>query len=146
MIIGIDPGWRTGAVAIVGDNFAEVHDLPTFEKGGVNAHALADLLNEEGATAIYIEQLAGIPRQSSSATFKTGDGYGAIKATAALSNIPVFFVSPAKWKQTMRVPKDKDEARRIAIERFPKLEPMLRRKKDEHRAEALLIALYGAKQ
>jgi crossover junction endodeoxyribonuclease RuvC len=43
----------------------------------------------------------------------------------------------------MNLPKDKDSARRMAQQWFPDLSSQLKRKKDEHRAEALLIALYG---
>jgi len=43
----------------------------------------------------------------------------------------------------MRVPADKDGARRMAIQQFPALADRLNRKKDEHRAEALLMAAYA---
>jgi crossover junction endodeoxyribonuclease RuvC len=43
----------------------------------------------------------------------------------------------------MNLPKDKDAARRMAQQWFPDRASELKRKKDEHRAEALLIALYG---
>ena len=144
MIIGIDPGYRAGGVAIVGDDFAEVHDLPVFEKGGVNAHALGDLLNEDGLKAIYIEQVSAMPKQGVSSVWKFGEGVGAIKAVAALAGVPVHFVTPAKWKQHFRLSREKGEARRYAIQVCPKVEKDLRRVKDTNRAEALLIALYGA--
>jgi hypothetical protein len=41
------------------------------------------------------------------------------------------------------LPRDKDAARRLAQQWFPDLASSLIRKKDEHRAEALLIAYYG---
>ncbi|KAL9268539.1 Holliday junction resolvase MOC1, chloroplastic-like protein, partial [Drosera capensis] len=37
----------------------------------------------------------------------------------------------------------KDESRKLASALFPSLSPMLKRKKDHGRAEALLIAAYG---
>ncbi len=39
----------------------------------------------------------------------------------------------------------KDSARRLATKMFPKLADMFKRKKDDGRAESLLIALYGKK-
>ena len=42
MIIGVDCGYRTGGVAIVGDEWAEVHDLPTYDEGGVDVVALME--------------------------------------------------------------------------------------------------------
>ena len=38
MIIGVDCGYRTGGVAIVGEDWAEVHDLPTYDEGGVDVN------------------------------------------------------------------------------------------------------------
>jgi crossover junction endodeoxyribonuclease RuvC len=52
-------------------------------------------------------------------------------------------ITPASWKKAMRVPADKDGARRMAIQQFPNLADRLNRKKDEHRAEALLMAAYA---
>ena len=43
MIIGIDCGYRTGGVALVCDDWAEVHDLPTYDEGGVDVVALMDV-------------------------------------------------------------------------------------------------------
>jgi hypothetical protein len=43
----------------------------------------------------------------------------------------------------MNLPKDKDAARRQAQQWFPDLALRLKRKKDEHRAESLLVAAYG---
>ena len=40
--IGIDPGYRTGGVALLSDGFAEVHDLPVYTEGGVDVIALLD--------------------------------------------------------------------------------------------------------
>lgn len=146
MIIGIDPGYKKGAIAIVGNGYAEVHDLPTFEAGGVDCHALSDLLNEEGATHIYIESVHAMPKQGVSSSFNFGSGVGQINAVATLSGVPVTYVTPGKWKKHFRLPRDKDAARKRAIELFPKLSADLRRKKDADRAEALLIAKFGEAQ
>ena len=34
--VGIDPGYKTGAIALVQGDWAEVHDLPVWSEGGVN--------------------------------------------------------------------------------------------------------------
>ena len=46
MIIGIDCGYKTGGVALLSpsDNWAEVHDLPVYDEGGVDVAALMDLI------------------------------------------------------------------------------------------------------
>ena len=39
----------------------------------------------------------------------------------------------------------RDDARKLAVERYPAIAPYLTRKLDQHRADAFLIAVYGAK-
>ena len=34
--VGRDPGYKTGAIALVQGDWAEVHDLPGWSEGGVN--------------------------------------------------------------------------------------------------------------
>ena len=64
MIIGIDCGYRTGGVALVGDDWAEVHDLPTYSEGGVDVLALMDIIKSvEKVDHIYIERQQAMPRQ-----------------------------------------------------------------------------------
>ena len=144
MIIGVDCGYRTGGVAIVGDDWAEVHDLPTYDEGGVDVVALMDILTSvDRVDHIYIEKQQAMPKQGVSSTFKLGYAFGQITTTVALSRTRYTMVTPVVWKRAMNLPKDKDAARRMAQQWFPDRASELKRKKDEHRAEALLIALYG---
>jgi len=144
MIVGIDCGYRTGGVALIGDDHAEVHDLPVFDEGGVDVAELERLIRTfADPEHVYIEKQGAMPNQGVSSTFKLGYAFGQITATVALTRVPFTLVTPPTWKRSMNLPKDKDSARRLAIQWFPHLSEKLKRKKDEHRAEALLIALYG---
>jgi|TARA_R110000822_G_scaffold247974_2_gene375774 crossover junction endodeoxyribonuclease RuvC len=141
---GIDCGYRTGGVALIGDDWAEVHDLPVYSEGGVDVTALTDILiSVDRIDHIWIERQQAMPKQGVSSTFKLGYAYGQIVTTVALSKVPYSLVTPVSWKRSMNLPKDKDAARRMAQQWFPALASNLKRKKDEHRAEALLIATYG---
>jgi len=142
IIAGIDCGYKTGGVGLVGDGWVEVHDLPTYSEGGLNSLALADILESVDVDHVVIESQQAMPRQGVSSTFKLGMGYGQITATVAMTRIPFTTVTPAKWKRAMNLPKDKDAARRLATQWYPDIADQLKRKKDEHRAEALLIATY----
>jgi crossover junction endodeoxyribonuclease RuvC len=142
--IGIDCGYRTGGVALIGDDWAEVHDLPVYDEGGVDVISLMDIITSvDDVDHIYIERQQAMPKQGVVSMFKLGLAYGQICATAYLSRTPFTTVTPVTWKRSMNLPKDKDAARRMAQQWFPDLALQLKRKKDEHRAEALLIALYG---
>ena len=144
MIIGIDCGYRTGGVAIVGDDWSEVHDLPTYDEGGVDVTSLMDIITSvEKVDHIYIERQQAMPKQGVVSMFKLGYAFGQIVSTCALSRSPYTLVTPNNWKRSLNLPKDKDASRRLAQQWFPMLASDLKRKKDEHRAEALLIALYG---
>jgi len=144
MIIGIDCGYRTGGVALIGDDWAEVHDLPVYTEGGVDVIELMSLIkSRDDVEHIYIERQQAMPKQGVVSTFKLGYGFGQIVSTCALSRSAFTLVTPVSWKRAMNLPKDKDAARRLAQQWYPDLADRLKRKKDEHRAEALLIGTYG---
>jgi crossover junction endodeoxyribonuclease RuvC len=146
LICGIDPGYRTGGVSVVSDGFAETHDLPIFTEGGVDVHALLDILTSVKIKHIYIEKQQAMPRQGVVSMFKLGLAFGQVQTCVALSLIPFTLVRPVQWKKFFHLPKDKDAARLLAIRNYPQLANQLKRKKDEHRAESLLIAKYGSNQ
>lgn len=137
---GIDPGYKTGAVALVQGDWAEVYDLPTWAEGGVNTLELMHIIQSVKTDFVLVEKQSSRPMQGVASAFKLGLGYGQIIGTLSLLNLKYKEVTPAKWKQVASVPADKDGARRIAMRTFPQLSEQLRRKKDEHRAEALLMA------
>ena len=143
VILGIDCGYRHGGVALVGDEWAEVLDLPVYSEGGVDVVALMDIITSADVEHIYIERQQAMPKQGESSTFKIGFSFGQIVTTAALSRTPFTIVSPSIWKKFLGLQRDKDAARRLAQQWFPELASSLTKKKDEHRAEALLLAYYG---
>ena len=88
-----------------------------------------------------------MPRQGVASGFKYGRAVGAIEAALALCAIPTEIIEPAVWKRYWHLPgKDKEAARQKALQLFPGAHAMLARKRDHGRAEAMLIALYGASQ
>src|SRR5210317_460768 len=128
LTLGIDCGYRTGGVALVGDDWQEVHDLPVYSEGGVDVVALMDILTSADVDHIYIERQQAMPKQGVSSTFKLGFGFGQIVTTAALSRAPYTLVTPNNWKRSLNLPKDKDAARRLAQQWFPMLASDLKRK------------------
>lgn len=142
-IIGIDPGFSSGAVAVVGANGAAVYDTPLIDKNGVNCRDLMDIIEAAGADHVFVERVGSMPGQGVSTTFKFGMGNGMVLAAVQIARIPYTLVTPQKWKSHHRLHKDKDAARARALQLFPTLSDCLARKKDADRAEALLIAQYG---
>ena len=150
-ILAIDPGYSSGAIAILRGSEAEVHDMPVISGRGVNAHALFEILESAQADHAWIENVASMPKQGVSTTFKFGYAVGQIHTAVALAGIPFTLVTPPVWKKTHGLIKGKDEsqsafkerARGRALQLFPSLAQQLARKKDADRAEALLMAWHG---
>jgi hypothetical protein len=87
-----------------------------------------------------------MPKQGASSGFKYGRAVGAIEAAITLCSTPVEIIEPSAWKKLWKLPgRDKESGRQKALQLFPAAHAALARKKDHGRAEASLIALYGAK-
>jgi len=155
-ILGIDPGAVSGGCAIVLINdgaapqLVDAIDLPTIgikAKQRVDVLALRTWIEQHKPDQAVIERGQAMPRQGASSGFKFGRGCGALEAAIQLLEIPMMIIEPTAWKKTHRLHgKDKEGARQLALQLFPSAHAWLARKKDHGRAEAALIALYGAHQ
>ncbi len=149
-VLGIDPGF-TGALAIYdsANNRVTVMDMPVIKsKTGrteLNMNALFNLMRPpvSGDIRAVIEQVSAMPGQGVTSTFRFGQGYGAIQMALAAHKLPVAYVTPAVWKRHYGLSRDKGLSRGLAIQRFPENADYFQRVKDDGRAEAALIALYG---
>jgi len=90
-----------------------------------------------------IEQVAAMRGQGVTSMFRFGQSYGATQMAVAAHKIPMQFVTPAKWKSYLGLSRDKGVSRSLASQRFPKQADLFKRVKDDGRAEAALLALYG---
>lgn len=158
-IIGIDPG-LSGAIALIDINEAppmvfrrcSVWDMPTV-KGKTRGR---DLNVEELLTiAMYHYDLDLIVMEKP-VLARPGEGRGSIGKfgyTTGLTEgiyrgfnheVEFILVSPQKWKGHFGLlGKDKNASRALARERFFEDRDLFKRKKDDGRAEAALMALYG---
>ena len=163
MIIGIDPG-VTGAISYFSNNgeLLSVRDLPTMalgKKKQINAAGLSSFLDYAQnhfnsardewfddknclSQVAYLEKVNAMPGQGVSSMFNFGMGYGVIQGVLAANNIPLHLVTPQSWKKYHNlIGKDKECARTLAVQKFPKAE--LHLKKHIGRADAILIGQYG---
>ena len=149
MIAAIDPG-KTGAIAMLYpvdypvDGRLFIEDMPVFDKE-LNGAAIAAIFTEFTPDHIYLESVNShlMGRQSA---FNFGQGFGVIKGVLATLAIPFTLVTPAKWKGHYNLGRDKNAAREAATRLFPHNADQFERKKDDGRAEAALIALWGKSQ
>ncbi len=97
------------------------------------------------ATCAYIEQVGAMPGQGVSSMFAFGEAFGLAKGVLAGLGIPVQSVPPARWKRALGLNSGKDAARAKAAATWPQQAGEFKRVKDDGKAEAALIALWGLK-
>lgn len=142
----VDP--ETGSVTGVA-----IHDMPVGDLGGarpeVDEVRLHEIVSRHAPAIAVIEKLSSRGGMAgSSAQFSKGKSYASLRsalriwfASAGRAG-SVHPVAPDAWKRAIGVGSDKEAARQAAISRFPGAAPMLARKRDHDRAEALLLIAY----
>jgi len=149
MQIGIDVG-ANGAIAVFENGkLIAVHDMPTKtieinkrKKKRVDAEALNDLFDFSVELAT-IERVTAMPNQGVSSMFAFGQAAGIVEGLIASVTNNVVYVRPQSWKQYFNLTQDKDASRQMAMQLWPEREAWFKRKKDDGRAEAALIGLWG---
>ena len=109
-IIGIDPG-LSGAIAILENNkVLNLFDMPVMSEGKknkkqLNSSHLVNIIKENIAQneeiAVVVEQVNAMPGQGVTSMFNFGQTFGAIKGLCAALELPIYFVRPSKWKNTL---------------------------------------------
>jgi hypothetical protein len=144
-ILGIDPGFW-GAVAFyfpARPNMIGVEDVPV-AGGEIDAATLARRIAQMAPTFVVIEHVGAMPKQGVSSTFRFGVAFGIVRGVVSALGIPTHLVAPTRWKRYFRLTADKDTARALALRLWPASEHFSR-KRDHNRAEAALLARFGAK-
>jgi crossover junction endodeoxyribonuclease RuvC len=152
-IIGIDPG-LSGAVAVInGTDSLIVIDMPTMtvERNGkakrqVSASELADIFSpyDSSKCHVYVEKVSAMAGQGVTSVFSFGRSFGMIEGILAAYKLPVTYVAPATWVKAVGRGQGKDASRARAMELFPNNQADFKLKKWDGRADAALIAYWGA--
>jgi crossover junction endodeoxyribonuclease RuvC len=144
-IAGIDPGISGGLAFYFPDVPSRVaaEDMPIVA-GEVNAAALAKRVASMRPDIVIVERVGAMPGQGVASTFKFGAAFGAICGVLGALEIPVYRVAPTVWKRHFNLSADKEMARALAIRLFAATAEHFARKRDHNRAEAALLARYGA--
>lgn len=164
-ILGVDVGMG-GAAAVFGhrggpSNFPQVLDVYDMRTVGEDGAKRIDVLHfhlwvrEFMPDRAYIENAMLMPSRPGPDGARRGMGAatggrymrsaGHQEAAVACAGVEVTLVSPAPWKRFFGlVGPNKNQSIERAIELCPEAARWLSRKKDHNRAEAILIAVYGA--
>lgn len=163
LTFGVDPGLSGAIATLIDGEPGPIIDMPTMDDGHghneVDALAIrrfvAELMTAHPGAYISacIERVRAMPNKQkpgeaprtmgAQSSFNFGDGFGQVKAVFRVMRIPTTLVEAMSWKRKFGlIGKGKDEARLLAIARFPSIADQLKRKKDGGRADSLLLALY----
>jgi hypothetical protein len=139
LILGIDPG-KSGAFALLD---CDEMGVATYDMPGTLDEKLALIADIGKVKCAWLERpffprMIGIKNAVTIAV-----AYGELKACLFFAGVPTFEVDPSAWKKTMRLSTDKNASRALASQYFPDSADQWARVKDDGRAEAALIALYG---
>jgi len=164
-ILGIDPG-ISGAVGLFTDevsNVSVVADIPTTEITKdkkfreIEYAMLRDLIWSFRPDHAFIEIVNARPGKDEktgedvkfggTSLFRFGGAFFAIKSIVACLDIPYTMVASSSWKRHFGLEggkASKEVGRQLVIKQFPLVAPDLKFKYHHQRAEAYLIAAYGA--
>lgn len=157
-ILGVDPG-LSGALTLYDTKTAEIEirDMPVHRlvRGGkakteIDLYGVANILdgwNGRIKTA-YVERVASSPQMGTSSAFAFGRAAGIVLGALAAHFIAIEEVPPVTWRRAVGIKSQagKDTSRALASALFPRFSGQFARVKDDGRAEATLIAVYGARQ
>lgn len=157
MIIGCDPG-VTGALAILkGEDLIDVFDMPTrtkrvngADRPVIDEQRIADLIQEwslKGARKFIIERVGGMPGQSAPRAFTFGYGFGVVLSIARMLQFDVVQATPINWRGALEIHNRGRGTKHSSMVQATQFwgDEHWKRVKDHGRAEAALIALYGAR-
>lgn len=142
--VGIDPG-KTGALAAIDHhtgNIIDIADMPTIGKHVSAAGVAAWLTNiaHHGTLVVVLEDVHSMPGNGHAGAFSFGRSKGVVEGCVQAAGWPLHLVAPSTWKRQVGLRADKDAARQLATNTWPTWATTFARKKDDGRAEAVLLA------
>ncbi|WP_419833505.1 hypothetical protein [Endozoicomonas atrinae] len=153
VIIGIDPG-LSGGIAVLESTSMQLMklvDMPVSPEGNkrkVNGYGLMTIFGgytRNDVEMVYLEKVGAMPGQGVVSMFNFGRSYGAVESAVSLMGFPLTYVTPQSWKRRAGLTgSGKDASRGKVLDLYPDAD--VHRKKDNGRADAVLIARYGDKR
>ncbi len=160
LILAADPGLKGSTVLLdIATRkliyFADSHSIKHGSKNHLDAPRLADELIlysreirfaviEDVGGGIYTDKSGQRRGQGSAASFSFGRSAGIIDGLMAAWGIRIIKVRPATWKSLMNLSSNKSDSLTLARKLFPDNQNLFTRKKDADKAEASLLAWFGA--
>lgn len=149
-VLGVDPGISGGLALLDVDlGLLVVRDMPVVTVGKsrlLSEGELTRIIGNWEPTIAWVERVHSMPKQGVASTFSFGMNYGLVRGVLAGLRVRTLLVTPQEWKRLFRLGADKRESRVKAALLFPSNAGDFAKVKDDGRAEAALLALFGAGQ
>lgn len=150
-VAGIDPG-LSGALAIIGEQgVVFLDDLPVHRvssgkapRSELNLALLRAMLVSQDIDHVVIERIGARPGQGTVSMLRFGYAAGAVAGMVVGLLYPLTFVGPQRWQRAVGCGPSPEDARQRASQLFPGIAGQLSRKKDVHKADAILLAWFGS--
>jgi crossover junction endodeoxyribonuclease RuvC len=149
IIAGVDPGLG-GALALYDTKRREltaVIDMPVFKlktKSELDPHLIAAFFKDRDIDHVFLELPQGRPGQGAYATGRFWMSYGVVLGVVVALDLVYTTVAAATWKRALGVPSEKNASRMRATQLLPGYAGFWKLVKHDGRAEAAMIAYYGA--
>jgi crossover junction endodeoxyribonuclease RuvC len=152
IVLAIDPGVQGAFAVLNADGVVALDDLPVHQvrhprgkklRAELSLHGICVLLRQHDPDHVFLERVGPMPKQGLSSTWRFAFSAGGIYGVVVANGRACTFVAPQVWQRHHRISSAPDEAIQRAMQLFPALAPRLARKRDEHKADAVLIAVYG---
>ena len=148
LTLGIDPG-KQGALAFLDPDggLRHIEDMPPHSGAGLGdaVRALLADMSPDYVAVAWVEQTQAFPGQGRTSAHDYGREAGAVLGALGALSVPVHMVHPSVWKKAVGLNRQKATSIDLAAGLWPGTD-WFRRKKDDGRAEAALIARYGQAQ
>lgn len=160
LILGVDPGLRGSFALVVAGSkkLLSVHDAVSVLHGNkrqFDAVAFAICIEmfkdrvlfaivEDVSAMTYTDNEGKLRGQGAAASFSFGRSAGVVDGVLAAYSIRIHKVRPAVWKTLLGLGASKSDSISLAKRLFPGHELTFKRQKDDGRAEAALLAWFGA--
>lgn len=151
LVLGVDPGIKGAMAILYPDGKVTAIDMPVVD-GVVDVERCCSVLRSVAPTFVVMEQVWAMPSRPDAAgkrrgmgaatSFTFGRSYGRMEGAIIACGFKIHLVTPQKWKKFFGLDADKERARMLALRMWPS--GQFGRKADQGRAEAALIARYGA--
>lgn len=144
--VGIDPGSRSGAYAIITDEGVTVKPWGNDEFSTDMANIAYQYESHKEKAIAVVEKVGAMPKQGLSSTWAFAKNAGFIEGVLSSQRIPYQLVPPRVWKKAFSLTSDKAKSVEVCHRLFPNVS--LKRTErcrtdDNNFAEAILMAEYG---